>query len=94
MDRIFLIAFVIAVVRLLFFGDYDVFPAIMDSMFSSSKTAFEISLGQTGVCGTYFCTKRSEDVAITCDNHGELMALEIGLAGYLLIILGIFRKRW
>ena len=45
----FLIAFVIAVVKLLFWGDYDVFPAMMDSTFSSSKTAFEISLGLTGV---------------------------------------------
>ena len=45
----FLIAFVIAVVKLLFFGDYDLFPAMMDSTFSSSKTAFEISLGLTGV---------------------------------------------
>ena len=33
----------------MFLGDYDVFPAMMDSTFSSSKTAFEISLGLTGV---------------------------------------------
>ena len=45
----FIVAFVIAVVKLLFLGDYDVFPAMMDSTFSSSKTAFEISLGLTGV---------------------------------------------
>ncbi|MBR4643714.1 MAG: hypothetical protein IKO73_00940 [Bacteroidaceae bacterium] len=45
----FLIAFVIAMVKLLFFGDFDVFPAMMDSTFASSKTAFEISLGLTGV---------------------------------------------
>ena len=45
----FLIAFIIALVRLLFFGDFDVFPAMMDSTFASSKTAFEISLGLTGV---------------------------------------------
>ncbi len=45
----FLIAFVIALVRLIFWGDFDVFPAMMDSTFSSSKTAFEISLGLTGV---------------------------------------------
>ena len=45
----FLVAFVIASVRLIFFGDFDVFPAMMDSTFSSSKTAFEISLGLTGV---------------------------------------------
>ena len=45
----FLVAFAIAAVRLVFFGDFDVFPAMMDSTFSSSKTAFEISLGLTGV---------------------------------------------
>ena len=45
----FLIAFVIAMVKLVFFGDFDVFPAMMDSTFASSKTAFEISLGLTGV---------------------------------------------
>ena len=45
----FIIAFVVALVRLIFFGDYEVFPAMMDSTFSSSKTAFEISLGLTGV---------------------------------------------
>ena len=45
----FLVAFVIALVKLLFLGDYDVFPAMMDSTFASSKTAFEISLGLTGV---------------------------------------------
>ena len=45
----FLIAFAIAALKLVFMGDYDVFPAMMDSTFSSSKTAFEISLGLTGV---------------------------------------------
>ena len=45
----FLIAFVIALVKLIFMGDTTVFPAMMDSTFSSSKTAFEISLGLTGV---------------------------------------------
>lgn len=39
----------IAAVKLVFWGDFDVFPAMMDSTFSSSKTAFEISLGLTGV---------------------------------------------
>lgn len=45
----FIIAFVVALVRLVFLGDFDVFPEMMDSTFSSSKTAFEISLGLTGV---------------------------------------------
>ena len=46
---LFVIAFIIAVVKLLFMGDFEVFPAMMDSTFASSKTAFEISLGLTGV---------------------------------------------
>ena len=46
---LFLIAFFIATANLVFMGDYDVFPALMDYTFSSSKTAFEISLGLTGV---------------------------------------------
>ncbi len=45
----FLVAFVVALLRLVFLGDFNVFPAMMDSTFASSKTAFEISLGLTGV---------------------------------------------
>lgn len=45
----FVVAFVMATIKLLFMGDFEVFPAMMDSTFSSSKTAFEISLGLTGV---------------------------------------------
>ena len=45
----FLIAFAIALFRLVFLGDVEVFPEIINSTFSSSKTAFEISLGLTGV---------------------------------------------
>lgn len=45
----FLIAFVVAAVRLVFMGDTGVFPAIINSTFDSAKTAFDISLGLTGV---------------------------------------------
>lgn len=45
----FLVAFVVAVVKLVFMGDTSVFPAMMDSTFSSAETAFTISLGLTGV---------------------------------------------
>lgn len=45
----FITAFAVGLVRLVFLGDTDVFPAMIDSTFSSSKTAFEISLGLTGV---------------------------------------------
>lgn len=45
----FLIAFVIALIKLIFLGDYEIFPNIMNATFDSAKTAFEISLGLTGV---------------------------------------------
>lgn len=45
----FLIAFAIALVKLVFMGDTTVFPAMMNSTFDTAKTAFDISLGLTGV---------------------------------------------
>lgn len=45
----FLIAFIVAVLKLIFFADFTVFPTIMQSTFDTSKQGFEISLGLTGV---------------------------------------------
>lgn len=45
----FLAAFITAAIRLVFMGDTSVFPEIINSTFESSKTAFDISLGLTGV---------------------------------------------
>ena len=45
----FLITFIVALVKLIFFADFTVFPAIMQSTFDTSKQGFEISLGLTGV---------------------------------------------
>lgn len=45
----FVIAFVIALVKSIFMGDFEVFPEMMGSTFESSKAAFKISLGLTGV---------------------------------------------
>jgi spore maturation protein SpmA len=45
----FVIAFIVALIRLFFFGDTQIFTDIVNSTFSSSKTAFEVSLGLTGV---------------------------------------------
>lgn len=44
-----LIAVLMGVVQMAFFGQVDVFDAILQSTFSSAKTGFEISLGLTGV---------------------------------------------
>lgn len=45
----FVIAFIVALGKLIFLGDTQIFTEIINSTFDSSKTAFEISLGLTGV---------------------------------------------
>ena len=45
----FVVAFVVALGKLLFLGDTGIFTELVNSTFSSSKNAFEISLGLTGL---------------------------------------------
>ncbi len=45
----FLIAFVIGLVKMIFLGDMQVFPDMVNSTFEMAKSGFEISLGLTGV---------------------------------------------
>ena len=45
----FVIAFLVALSKLLFLGDTEIFTELVNSTFSSSKNAFEISLGLTGL---------------------------------------------
>ena len=45
----FLIAFIVALVKLIFLGDMNVFTDIMNSTYDTARTGFEISLGLTGV---------------------------------------------
>jgi len=45
----FFVALIVACFRLVFMGDMQVFTNIINATFDSSKTAFEISLGLTGV---------------------------------------------
>lgn len=44
----FLIAFVIGLVQLIFFGNNDIFPALINSTFDNAKLGFEIALWLTG----------------------------------------------
>ena len=44
-----LIAFVVALCKLIFMHDFDVFNSIISSTFDSARTGFEISLGITGI---------------------------------------------
>lgn len=45
----FLIAFIVALFKLLVLGDQAIFSQLMEAMFELSKTAFEISIGLTGI---------------------------------------------
>lgn len=45
----FVVAFAVALVKLIFLGDMEVFPEIMSKAFDGAKNGFEISLGLTGV---------------------------------------------
>src|SRR5688572_32310482 len=45
----FLIAFIVGLVKLIFFQDLEVFPSMMQSTFDMAKVGFEISIGLTGV---------------------------------------------
>ncbi|HOX76549.1 MAG TPA: nucleoside recognition domain-containing protein [Bacteroidales bacterium] len=44
----FIVAFLIGIIRLIFFADTEIFPALMNSTFDMAKTGFEISLYLTG----------------------------------------------
>ncbi len=45
----FIIGFIIALIKLIFIGDTEIFPAIMESVFEMAETGFRLSLGLTGV---------------------------------------------
>jgi len=45
----FVIAFVVALIKLLFMGDVEIFTQLMNATFDSSTNAFEIALGLTGL---------------------------------------------
>lgn len=45
----FLISFIVALIKLIFFGDTLVFTSVMNGMFDSAKTGAEISIGLIGI---------------------------------------------
>ncbi len=45
----FLVAFVVGLIKLIFTGDVEIFGTMMNGAFENAKTAFELSLGLTGV---------------------------------------------
>src|SRR5512143_1635699 len=70
----FVVAFLIALFKLVFLGDAAVFAALVKALFDSSRTAFEIALGLTGVMALWLGVMKVGERA------GMLEVLTRGLA--------------
>ena len=60
----FIIAFIVALIKLVAFGDTAIFGQMMSAMFSLSKTAFEISLGLTGILALWLVLCESVNAVV------------------------------
>lgn len=70
----FAVAFAIAVFRTLFLGDFEVWSQIMTASFNSSATAFEISLGLTGVLSLWLGLMKIGERAGVINFFGRLIS--------------------
>ena len=70
----FVIAFIVALCKLIFMGDVEIFTELVNSTFSSSKTAFEISLGLTGILALWL------GVMKIGENGGAIKLLSKGIS--------------
>ncbi len=70
----FVVAFVVAAARSLFFGDLEVWTTVMSSSFSSAATAFEISIGLTGVLALWMGLMRIGERAGVIQWFGRIIS--------------------
>ncbi len=68
------LSFVLACAKFLFLGDGEIFGRLMTSLFDNSKTAFEISLGLTGVMALWLGIMKVGEKAGFIDLLARLMA--------------------
>ena len=62
-----LVAFVVGLVRLIAMGDVAVFSDMKDMLFTQAETAFEISIGLTGMLALWLgVMKVGEQASSTC----------------------------
>jgi spore maturation protein SpmA/spore maturation protein SpmB len=69
-----LLSFLLACYKFLFLGDGEVFGKLVTSLFDNSKTAFEISLGLTGVMALWLGVMKVGEKAGFIDLLARLMA--------------------
>ncbi|TAF66245.1 MAG: hypothetical protein EAZ55_06360 [Cytophagales bacterium] len=75
----FLIAFVIALVKLILFNDLEIFSQLVTSTFDTAKVGFELSIGLTGVMAMWLGIMKIGEKA--------------GIVNILTVLLGPFFKR-
>ena len=61
----FVVAFVVGFIKLVFTGNTDIFPALMQSIFDNAETGFKLSLGLTGILALWLgIMKIGEDAGV------------------------------
>lgn len=70
----FIIAFVVALFKLIFLGDTGIFTEIMNSTFDTAKLGFEISLGLTGVLSLWMGVMKIGEKGGMIDSLSRLSA--------------------
>jgi len=70
----FLLAFIVALGKTVFFGDFSIWGDIMGASFTSAATAFEISLGLTGVLALWMGLMKIGERAGVIQFFGRLIS--------------------
>ncbi|MEA3450760.1 MAG: nucleoside recognition domain-containing protein [Bacteroidota bacterium] len=61
----FAVAFIVGLIKLIFTGDTEIFPVLMQSIFDNAETGFKLSLGLTGVLALWLgIMKIGEDAGV------------------------------
>ena len=70
----FIIAFAVALFKTIFLGDFDVWSQVVQSSFTSAATAFEISLGLTGILSLWLGLMKIGERAGVINFFGRLIS--------------------
>lgn len=70
----FILAFIVALGRTIFFGDFSIWSNIMSASFTSAATAFEISLGLTGILALWMGLMKIGERAGVIQFFGRLIS--------------------
>lgn len=70
----FVVAFLVALFKTIFFGDFEIWTQVVNATFTSAKQAFEISLGLTGVLALWMGLMRVGEKGGIITMFGKLIS--------------------